>query len=355
MAPLGIAIVGSGIFVREQHLPAALATPLLTIKAIWSRSLSSAEQAAKLIPEGSQAAVDLYSSDSGPGKGYDDLLKRSDIVGVILALPIPDMPAYIEKALAAGKHVLGEKPIAPTIGKALELVEYYKKVSADAGGQAATWSVAENFRFIPAYDYAVEQIKTLGKMTAFHVKVCNLMEESNKYYGTAWRAKPEFQGGFILDGGVHFTAALRKLLGDENSVQSLSAYTAQVRSWLPPVDSVHAVLKAKSGVIGTYVQSAGSSAGSFQFQIVCENGVVEAESRKCVVIRGHGADAKREEKDFTPTFGVKEEVHAWGEALQTGKPNPAQSPEQAVADLELIEKMLNSGQQGGSSQSTEYQ
>ncbi|KXJ90840.1 oxidoreductase family protein [Microdochium bolleyi] len=351
MAPLGIAIIGSGIFVREQHLPAALASPLITIKALWSRSLKSAEEAAKLIPEGSQDAVDLYSSDSGEGKGYDDLLKRSDIVGVILALPIPDMPAYIEKALAAGKHVLGEKPIAPTVGRAVELVEYYKKLD-----NKATWSVAENFRFVPAYSYAAEQVKTLGKLQNFHAKVLFLMEQSNKYYGTSWRATPDFQGGILLDGGVHFTAALRTLLGPENAVQSVSAHTAQVQSYLPPVDSVNAVMKTKSGVIGTYVQSIGSSgANAFQYQIVCENGSVEAEGRKVVVIRGRGADAKREEKEYESTTGVKEEVHAWAEALQAGKPNPAQSPEQAVADLEIFEKMLRSGEQDGSAQRTEHQ
>jgi len=355
MAPLGIAIIGGGIFAREQHIPAALASPHLTIKAIWSRSLKSAEESAKLVPGGSQDAVDLYSSESGDGKGIDDLLKRPDIAGVILALPIPDMPAYIEKALAAGKHVLGEKPIAPTVARAVELLDHYKKLSASAGSRAPTWAVAENFRFIPAYDYAAEQARSFGKLTAFHVKVCNLMEKSNKYYGTAWRAKPEFQGGFLLDGGVHFTAAIRKLLGDDNAVQSLSAHTSQTREWLPPVDTVHAVLKTKSGAIGTYVQSTGSSASAFGFQLVFEDGSIEAEGRKCVVIRGHGSEAKREDKAFEPSSGVMEEVHAWGEALQTGKPNLAQSPEQAIADLELLEQMLNSGEQNGAPKQTEHQ
>ncbi|KAJ1326379.1 1,5-anhydro-D-fructose reductase (1,5-anhydro-D-mannitol-forming) [Microdochium nivale] len=354
MAPLGIAIVGSGIFVREQHLPAALASPLISVKALWSRSLKSAQEAAKLIPEGSQDAVDLYSSDAGEGRGIDDLLKRPDIVGIILALPIPDMPAYIEKALAAGKHVLGEKPIAPTVGRALELLDYYKKLSNGSGGKA-TWSVAENFRFIDAYGYAAEQAKTLGKMHAFHVKLLFMFEQSNKYYGTAWRATPDFQGGILLDGGVHFTAALRTLLGPENAIQSISAHTSQVQSHLPPVDSVNAVLKTKSGVIGTYVHSIGSTASAFQFQIVCEDGSIEAEGRKVVVIRGRGAEAKREEKAFESTTGVKEEVHAWAEALQAGRPNPAQSPEQAVADLEIFEKMLRSGEQNGSVQKTEHQ
>lgn len=41
--------------------------------------------------------MDLYSTDSGEGKSYDDILKRADIKGVIIALPIVDQVQYIEK------------------------------------------------------------------------------------------------------------------------------------------------------------------------------------------------------------------------------------------------------------------
>lgn len=67
------------------------------MKAIWSRSLKSAEETAKLIPGDYSSSVDLYSTDSGEGKSYDDILKRSDIKGVVIALPIVDQPKYIEK------------------------------------------------------------------------------------------------------------------------------------------------------------------------------------------------------------------------------------------------------------------
>ncbi len=74
----GIALVGSGIFVKEEHLPAVLATPLLSLKAIYSRSLSSAQAVSSHLSD-----IDLYSEDSD--KNYDDLLQRSDIKAVIIA------------------------------------------------------------------------------------------------------------------------------------------------------------------------------------------------------------------------------------------------------------------------------
>jgi predicted dehydrogenase len=76
---IGIAIIGSGIFAKEEHLPAIQAAPILSLKAIYSRSLNSAKSLSENISD-----VELYSDDSD-GKTFDDLLKRDDIKGVVIA------------------------------------------------------------------------------------------------------------------------------------------------------------------------------------------------------------------------------------------------------------------------------
>jgi predicted dehydrogenase len=77
---VGIALIGSGIFAKEEHLPAIqAASSHISLKAIYSRSLKSA----KTLSE-SLSSVDLYSEDSD-GATFDDLLKRDDIQGVIIA------------------------------------------------------------------------------------------------------------------------------------------------------------------------------------------------------------------------------------------------------------------------------
>ncbi len=76
------------------------------MKAIWSRSLKSAEETAKRIPgDYPSPGTDLYSADSGEGKSYDDVLKRPEIKGVIIALPIMDQSAYIEKVGGAASSL----------------------------------------------------------------------------------------------------------------------------------------------------------------------------------------------------------------------------------------------------------
>ncbi|KAK7951256.1 uncharacterized protein PG986_006984 [Apiospora aurea] len=334
MAPLGVAIIGGGIFVKEEHLPAVLACPQLSLKAIWSRSLKSAQDTANLIPGDASTSVDLYSSDSGDGKSFEDVLKRADITGLIMALPITEQPAYIEKALAAGKHVLAEKPIAKDVETAKQLIATSQKLSAET---KATLSIAENFRFIQGYTYGAEQVKQLGKVTGFVVRVSWSMQTDNKYLNTAWRAKPE------------------KLLGPENAVDNVIAQTSLIQSYLPPVDSINAVLKTKSNVVGSFIFSVGTTLGAFDYLIACENGSVQAEGGKVVTTRGAGPTATREEKAFEKSNGVKEEVIAWAESMASGTPNPQQAPEMALADLELLEGMLTSGDKEGERQKLKLQ
>ena len=133
----------------------------------------------------------------------------------------------------------------------------------------AILAIAENFRFVDGWKYGAEEVKKLGRVTSFVVRMCTMMETGNKYYQTSWRAKPQYQGGFLLDGGVHFTAALRLLLGPDNAVQSAIADTTLITEHLPPVDTINAVLKLKSGSVGSFVISMGATMKAFEYYIAC--------------------------------------------------------------------------------------
>ncbi|KXH68049.1 oxidoreductase [Colletotrichum salicis] len=342
MAPIGVAIVGGGIFAKEEHLPAVEASDNLTLKAIFSRSLKSAQDTAKLVTK--SASPDLYSDDAGEGKSFKDLLARDDIQALILALPILNQPDYIKQALAAGKHVLAEKPIAADIARAQELIEYYKKVSAEKG---VTFAVAENYRFQPRYTTARDEVRKLGKVIGFNVRVFFFVKLGGKYIETAWRKKPDYQGGFLLDGGVHFAAALRLLLGKDAAPASVAAFSDLTREHLPPIDTINAVVKTKQGATGSFAVSAGSTLSAFDFHVAGENGSVTLSSHDLTV---KPFDGEATTTHFEQTSGVKEEVKAWAEGLAAGTPNPLQSPEEALADLEFLEKIFTSGEQDGAIQ-----
>jgi len=352
MALIGIAIIGGGIFVKEQHLPGVLKCDSLSLKAIFSRSLSSAQATADLIPSlGGSVTPDLYSSDAGVGKTYHDLLLREDIQAVIVALPIISQPEYIEAALTAGKHVLAEKPIAADVAAAKKLIAFADSVGAEKG---ATLAIAENYRFVPSFTYAREQGSQLGRVTHFSIRVFGHMKTDTKWYKTAWRAKPEYQGGFLLDGGVHHAAASRLFLsGADNAAATVQAFTNLVQPTLPPIDTVNAIIKTKSGASGSFQHSAGSNLRVFEWEIGYEKGTLKTVGEKVTVTPLEGGEPIV--KEFTRTSGVAEEIVAWAKAIEDGKPNPLQSPQEALADLEFLEKMFRSGEQNGASQAYEFQ
>ncbi|KAM0666959.1 hypothetical protein MY8738_008864 [Beauveria namnaoensis] len=382
MAPIGIAIIGSGIFVKEQHIPAILQCELLSLKAIFSRSLHSASAAAAALPP-SASPPDLYAEDAGPRRALADVLARADITAVIVALPIPAQPAYVRAALAAGKHVLAEKPIAPDVAAARALIAYSTSDAVTrAGGAAAapTLSIAENQRFFPRFTFALQEAaaaaaaatageRDLGRVTHFSVRVSDMVGTDGKYYKTAWRQAPSYQGGFLLDGGVHFAAGARMLLllatnaglgrTDASSTvradsrpARVSARTALVRAHLPPVDSVAALVTTRGGATGTYQHSVGSTISAYEFEVAYEHGSVRVrEGTVTVELSGREPVSRT----FERASGVPEEVAAWAAGLRDGRPDPAQSPEEALADLEFIEKMIQSGEQDGKWLDYEFQ
>lgn len=250
-------------------------------------------------------------------------------------------PEFIKKALAAGKHVLAEKPIAKDVSTAKELVAW----TSHSANTHATYSVAENFRYLDSFVYASEQLKSLGRILTFRARVSLFVEGGSKYYETPWRKVPEYQGGFLLDGGVHFVAGTRLLLeGAGEQVKRLTAFTTQLQQHLPPVDTLHASLQLGSGASGTLSVSFGTTDKGSEYVIAAEKGAVAVLRGKVVVTK----DGKSEEQEFPDEgSGVKQEVKAWAEGLAQGKPNARQSPEEALEDLKILEAALKSGEQGG--------
>ena len=174
------------------------------------------------------------------------------------------------------------------------------------------------------------------------------IQQGSKYIETPWRKTPEYQGGFLLDGGVHFIAGLRCLLGSEAKAASLSAFTAQHQSYLPPVDSADAVLKLKNGGQGTFSLSFGTTATGNEWAVACEGGevIVEPFEGK-VTVKAKGETEGKTEEAKDEFGGVKQEVFAWAKSIKECKPDPKQSPEEALGDLEMLEAILKSGQRDG--------
>ena len=98
------------------------------------------------------------------------------------SLPILVQPSIIKRCLLAGKHVLSEKPIAPDLKQAQELLDWYVATFPQPEGKPV-WAVAENFRFMEAYKYGREIVEKMGRVLTFSVFAGNYVAQGGKYYG----------------------------------------------------------------------------------------------------------------------------------------------------------------------------
>lgn len=149
-----IALLGAGIFAKEAYIPALFYLLKskeqkkdlnVSLYAVYSRSRSSAASLAALARkqlgqedgDGDKGPLIYYDVDESHDAGVttsasssndlDALLKNKNIHAVIIALPITLQPSIIIRALENGKHVLSEKPVAPSVKEGLELIGKYEK------------------------------------------------------------------------------------------------------------------------------------------------------------------------------------------------------------------------------------
>jgi predicted dehydrogenase len=164
----------------------------------------------------------------------------------------------------------------------------------------------------------------------------------------AGRKIPLYQGGFLLDGGVHFVAGLRFLLAAAGQeIKQVAGFSALLDERLIPVDTVHAVAITQDGKSGTIGMSFGTEFKSgFEIEIVTTNGVVSWNPTEVKTVARNGDGRAEEKKEFPYNSGVTAEVGAFARALEAGAIDTLQAPAEALKDLEILQRLLESGASG---------
>jgi len=166
------------------------------------------------------------------------------------------------------------------------------------------------------------------------------------------RQQPSFQGGYILDGGTHFVAVLRILLAAlGRKVTTVSAFTSLLQKTLPPIDTLHAILRTDDGRTGSYICSVGlESKLGMEFEVVTNKGsIIYRPFQMHIATKLRTADGKWEEKtEPAPIiWGVKEEIAAFAQGITAGTLDWKLSAAEALEDLKIVEAMIKSGEQIG--------
>ncbi|KLO16868.1 NAD-binding protein [Schizopora paradoxa] len=214
--PKSDGVLRCGILGAAKIAPLAVIIPTKShsefiISAVAARSKDKAEAFAK-----KHGIEKVYSGATG----YQDLLDDKDIDVIYNPLPNGLHYEWTLKALAAGKHVLLEKPSTNTEEEARILFEY-----ADKKGLVLL--EAAHSRFHPAFIRVKEIIDSgeLGKLKNVKSTLCvpRMMVGEGKNDNDI-RYQLELGGGIMMDMGCYTLMAVRTTIGAEPlSVISASA------------------------------------------------------------------------------------------------------------------------------------
>ncbi len=135
---------------------------------------------------------------------YDALVRRADVDAIYNALPPSRHADLTIKALAAGKHVLCEKPLAMNVDEARAMAEA-------ARGSSAVLLEAFHYRFHPAFGTALDLVRggALGRLrtcrAVFNVEIPERAGEIRHTLAVG--------GGALMDLGCYPVHWARTLLG----------------------------------------------------------------------------------------------------------------------------------------------
>lgn len=170
------------------------------------------------------------------------LLKTTTADMVILTTPSGLHPDQAIQVAQTGRHVMTEKPMATRWVDGLRMV----KACDDAG--VRLFVVKQNRRnaTLQLLKTAMEQGR-FGKIYSVAMNV--FWTRPQEYYDAAkWRGTWEFDGGAFMNQASHYIDLLHWMIGP---VESVMAYTATLARDIEVEDSGVAVIRWRSGAMGT--------------------------------------------------------------------------------------------------------
>jgi predicted dehydrogenase len=207
MKQIGVAIIGCGGVTLQNHLPGLALCPDVKVTALCDTNRECLERARQ------QTGVQVCSGD------YQEVVQRDDVQAVIIATPNIAHPPIAHAAIAAGRHVLCEKPLALNYADA--------KGMADAADKAGVRHMtAFTYRFVPAMRYLAHAIKKGDLGRPYHYRSCRLQDWGTRNLG--WRQVKKLAGtgelGDMLSHRIDFAHLL---------VGPMKRLVANLKQWHP--------------------------------------------------------------------------------------------------------------------------
>ena len=231
------------------------------------------------------------------------------------------LPAHVPLALTslnAGKHVLLEKPFAPTVAEAQRVVE-------TAAQRSRVLMISQNYRFFPAVQAVIALVRegTLGSIGTVRIDFRRYknaaVPESQPYY-RVWQP-------LLVDMAIHHFDLMRVVLGQEPSQITCQAWNPPWSKFVDPPSAAATITFDGGAVVsyrGSWVSPGPRTCWSGVWHIECTGGEIVWTSRDDtatdqVTVRPLGKRARRVKLPEIALTDRRGSLQAFVQAVQTGQ------------------------------------
>jgi predicted dehydrogenase len=199
-----VAILRIGVLGAARITPAALIRPARSVPEVQIAAVAARDPGRAAAFAARHKIQTIHSS-------YAELLADRGIGAVYIPLPNGLHAEWTLRAIAAGKHVLCEKPMTSNATEAAQVAE----AAANAG---VVVTEAFHYRYHPLISRVLELVPTLGELRHVETRLCFPLPR----FGDI-RYSYELGGGAMMDAGCYTVHALRTLAGAEPEVVAARA------------------------------------------------------------------------------------------------------------------------------------
>ncbi len=260
MSKTRIAVAGAG-YIGLAHMEVARNSASCMLSAIVDPSPAAGAIAGK-------AGVPLYQS-------LAELFANDRPDGVVLATPNQLHVPHAMECIAAGLPMLLEKPIAPTVAEAGQLLKAVDESGAKVliGHHRAHSPIMAKAREVVASGQLGKLVAVMGSAT--------FLKPDHYFADAPWRR--EIGAGPILLNMIHEVHNLRMLCGDIVAVQAFASHATR---GFPVEDTVAINLRFANGALGTFMLSDTAACPRSWEQTSQENKAYPSYDEDCYVIAG---------------------------------------------------------------------
>lgn len=248
-----------------------------------------------------------------------------------------NLPAHVPlalEALQAGKHVLLEKPFAPTLAEA-------QRVVAMAANQNRVLMISQNYRFFPAVQAVIALIRE-GKLGEVGSVTIDFRRYNNSSDAKAHRHYQLWQP-LLVDMAIHHFDLMRAVLSQEPTQISCLTWNPPWSQYVDPAAAAATITFDGGAVVnyrGSWVSSAPRTSWSGEWHIECAKGEIIWTSRDDtasdhVSVRPLGKRIRSLQLPEMPLTDRRGSLHAFVQAICTGQ-EPESSGRDNLSTLALM-------------------